>query len=161
MGSAVTAWGRASFGLRGATTESIRGTGPASFGQASRLHRGYLVSTGTFIGGSHVDLFLGFHHDLKNPWGRPGFGYVGFRFDVGNGVQYGWARLRTLGAPENGFIVEGYAWADPGERIRVGQTQSRNEQADAVPESGSLGVLALGAAGLDAWREGRGNGFIH
>ena len=147
------------FGLRGATTESIRGTGPASFGQASRLHRGYPVSTGTFVGGSHVDLFLGFHHDPKNPWGRHGYGYVGFRFNVGNGVQYGWARLRTLGAPENGFIVEGDAWADPGEPILVGQKQSSTEQADAVPASGSLGQLALGAAGLDSWREARGSGF--
>lgn len=142
-------------GLRGATTESIRGTGPASFGQAARLHRGYAVSTGTFVGGSHVDLFLGFHHDPKNPWGRLGYGYVGFRFNVGNGLQYGWARLRTAGAPENGFIAEGYAWADPGEPIRFGQKQSGTEQAEAVPASGFLGHLALGAAGLDAWREAR------
>ena len=44
-----------------------------------------------------------------------------------------------------------YAWADPDERIKTGQTSSRRKSLSA-PASGSLGLLALGASGLIAWR---------
>jgi hypothetical protein len=49
------------------------------------------------------------------------------------------------------FWLVDYAYADPGEPIRAGQTSSN----DIVPEEGSLGALALGAAGLLAWRKSR------
>jgi hypothetical protein len=77
---------------------------------------------------------------------RGGTGFIGFRFNNGAGVQYGWARIRMhIGVGHSGgFALLDYAYADPGEPIRAGQT-SRAEQA---PEQGSLGWLALGAAGL-------------
>jgi len=50
---------------------------------------------------------------------------------------------------ESGFKVLDYAFADPGEPIFAGQTSS-DEQA---PDQGSLGGVALGAAGLLAWRK--------
>ena len=158
-GLATSREGAAFFGLRGAAVESVRGTGDPFLGQASKLHRGYNVSSGPFVGGSNVELFLIFHDDRGNPWARPGFGFVGFKFDVGNGIQYGWARLRMTGAPENGFIVVEYAWADPGERIEVGQTRANGGEGNAVSPSGSLGLLALGAAGLEAWRDQRRAAF--
>jgi hypothetical protein len=37
---------------------------------------------------------------------------------------------------------------DPGDSITTGQTASADSRADAVPDSGSLGLLALGGAGL-------------
>ncbi|MDP9291825.1 MAG: hypothetical protein M3O82_05620 [Verrucomicrobiota bacterium] len=84
-----------------------------------------------------------------SPWGDPGPGYIGFRF--GNPVQYGWARVKMSGRPENGFVVVDYAYADPGENITAGQ-KSSNEVA---PSESSLGWLAAGAVGLLAWRKSR------
>jgi len=49
------------------------------------------------------------------------------------------------------FKLVAYAYADPGEPITAGQRPS-DEQA---PDEGSLGWLALGAAGLLAWRKSR------
>ena len=57
------------------------------------------------------------------------------------------------GFPSTKFILSAYAWADPGESIMVGQTVSNDMSA--VTESGSLGLLAIGCAGLDAWRARR------
>jgi hypothetical protein len=57
------------------------------------------------------------------------------------------------------FEVLDYAYADRGEPIRAGQTSSNEmvpeENDDIVPQEGSLGWLALGAAGLLAWRKRR------
>jgi hypothetical protein len=83
---------------------------------------------------------------------EPGVGSIGFSFDRGAGVQYGWARIKITGDPDYRFIVKDYAYADPGEPIRTGQTSSAPRQANAIPDSGSLGLLALGGVGLVAWR---------
>jgi MYXO-CTERM domain-containing protein len=81
-------------------------------------------------------------------------GFVGFRFDSGAGLQYGWARVRMMGLPENAFKVMDYAYADPGEPIRAGQTSSEVNEAN-TPGQGSLGLLALGAVGVTLWRRRR------
>jgi hypothetical protein len=79
-------------------------------------------------------------------------GYVGFRFDVGNGVQYGWARVSVRALVSANFRLVDYAYADPGETILAGQKTER----DAGPvQEESLGVLALGATGVLAWRRRR------
>jgi hypothetical protein len=80
-----------------------------------------------------------------------GRGYIGFTFDVGNGPQYGWARIKTEGGSRNRFILEDYAWADPGENIQTGRKNGSGE-ITANANKGSLGLLALGGAGLMAWR---------
>jgi hypothetical protein len=67
---------------------------------------------------------------------------MGLKFDVGNGVQYGWARISMDGPILNSYTVVDYAYADPGETLVAGQ----------VPEPGSLGLLAVGAVGLLLWR---------
>jgi len=82
----------------------------------------------------------------------PGIGFIGFKFNGGAGAQYGWARVRMYGPDRGyGFTVLDYAYADPGEAIRTGQTSSDT----AGPDQGSLGLLALGASGLTAWRKSR------
>jgi hypothetical protein len=120
-------------------------------GYVSKLSFGQNISAGYFI---HVSssysgymVFGGY-----GQWTDPGRGFVGFRFNSGAGFQYGWARIKMDGAiNNNAFGVADYAYADPGEPIRAGQTSSDN---DAVKEN-SLGGLALGALGLLAWRKSR------
>ena len=130
---------------------------------AASLPRGSVVSQGYFNGfgwGRLQDYaceFPGFQ--------QPGIYYAGFRFNSGAGTQYGWVRIRWGGCSWNGYIVRDYAWGDPGDKIKAGQTQLREEVApqaakgaDAVPPAdsqGSLGLLALGAVGLQAWRRSR------
>ena len=81
----------------------------------------------------------------NSQWAAVVTGYMGLKFDVGNGVQYGWARLSMDGPNLNSYTVVDYAFADPGETLVAGQ----------VPEPGSLGLLAVGAVGLLFWRNKR------
>jgi|SRR3954452_3210363 MYXO-CTERM domain-containing protein len=85
-----------------------------------------------------------------------GIGFIGFVFvDGSNAAQYGWARVQTSGPPYYRFRLVDYAWGDPGDRIRTGQKTSSGNTVDSVTESGSVGLLALGVAGLLAWRKRR------
>ena len=83
----------------------------------------------------------------------PARGFVGFRFNTGNGTQYGWARIQTRNDSNDHVhdLIKDYAWGDVGDAILTGQTHSfQPVSANSVP--GSLGLLAFGAQGLDAWR---------
>jgi hypothetical protein len=154
------------FGVRGAAVSNqFRGyTTSGVFGPyyVSRLAPAKAVSQGGFVGQGPL-AFLASSYG-RGPWGSQGHGqgrlggFVGFRFDNGNGKQYGWARLRLshpeVGAAE-GFILVDYAWADSGDTIVTGQTSSAGDIVETTPDSGSLGLLALGHVGLQAWREGR------
>lgn len=98
-------------------------------------------------------------------WTDRGKGIAAFEFNTGEGVQYGWVRIRTTqGGGVNRLEIIDYAWADPGEPILTGQTQEGvAPEADAAEEStaakparkGSLGLLALGAIGLQARHHSR------
>ena len=83
---------------------------------------------------------------------QAGNGFIGFAFNTGAGEQYGWLRVRTSGANEFNFILVDYAWGDPGDKVETGQKSSA-VTSNAVTKSGSLGLLATGAAGLKAWRQ--------
>jgi hypothetical protein len=78
-----------------------------------------------------------------------GIGFIGVRFDGGNGQQYGWIRLNMTATGNSsspfGFTLIDYAWGDVGDTVVTGQ----------VPEPGSLGLLALGGVGLLVWRQRR------
>ena len=76
---------------------------------------------------------------------NPGQGFIGFRFNNGAGVQYGWARIKISGVPHYDFVLLDYAYADPGERLRAGQTLEDTSSDEQAPDQGSLGGLALGA----------------
>jgi hypothetical protein len=97
---------------------------------------------------------IGYADRPNGKFRHAGEGFIGFNFDSGNGLQYGWARIRTKGAPDNRFVLIDYAWADPGESIQTGQRHSSSRIA-AAPDRGSLGLLALGGEGLIAWRQAR------
>ena len=107
--------------------------------------------------------------DCINPyWQDRGTYCVGFRFNDGGGPQYGWVRIRWSGCPANDFIVKDYAWGDIGDQIKTGQRQLHEDETEVAPQAaknadaapmidsvGSLGLLALGAVGLQAWRAKR------
>jgi hypothetical protein len=145
--------GVARFGLNGIVSAAFRGY-QGNFSYVSELSFGRNISTGEFAAASRgVMAYTSTCLTYVGPWYAPGTGYVGFRFNNGAGIQYGWARVTTLGPlADNAFRVEAYAYADPGEPIRAGQRSSSEEQA---PEQGSLGWLGLGAVGLLAWRNSR------
>ena len=151
--------GYAHFGIRGRAGNAVAGfynsCPSAHVVSMSKLNRGQFISRRPFI--ARNSGLLGAH---RGPCGTlsvgqfdPGdVGFIGFKFNNGSGDQYGWVRIKmatdTIDYP---FWLVDYAYADPGEPIRAGQTSS-NEM---VPEKGSLGALALGAAGLLAWRKSR------
>ncbi len=131
----------------GGNAMSVAG-GQSSFGYPSNLAYGDFVSSAPEFFGKRIQGVLA--------WGggRPveNFvdtgGYLGFRFNVGNGTQYGWASMSLVaGAPLNKFQLDQIAFASPGETLYAGQ--------QAIPEPGSLACLALGAIGLVAFRRKR------
>jgi hypothetical protein len=133
---------------------------------AAALPRGSVVSQGSFNGsglGRLQDYACEFPTFLE-----PGIYGAGFRFNTGAEMQYGWVRIKWGGCSANKFIVKDYAWGDPGDQIKVGQTQLDEDEAQVAPQAvkkpaaappansqGSLGLLALGALGLRAWRKSR------
>lgn len=114
------------------------------------ISQGPFSSAGLGAAGAFGSMIKGSYPSNHWRW-HGGTGFVGFRFNNGSGNQYGWARVHMDGADSNfGFTVLDYAWADLGESIKPGQTNS----ADGLKE-GSLGFLALGAAGVALWRQRR------
>lgn len=121
----------------------------AKLGSGEPVSRGFFQTRHLFNNGAPM-VFGGFSEGYA-PWRKRGTGYVGFRFNNGAGLQYGWVRVKMGGRPEHPFTVVSYAYADPGEPILAGQTSSDQQW----PYQGSLGGLALGAVGLLAWRKSR------
>jgi hypothetical protein len=134
---------------------------------AKPLPRGSVVSQGYFprFGGKGR---LQYYNCGYPGWVEPGTWAIGFRFNNGAGTQYGWVRIKWLGCSDNQYIVKDYAWGDPGDKIKTGQTQLHEDEAQVAPQAaksaeaapladsqGSLGLLALGAVGLQAWRKSR------
>jgi hypothetical protein len=118
------------------------------------------VSAGTFfsIAGNgvypyHGVLFSTSYAGAFSPTFGPNRGFVGFRFNTGKGMQYGWVRVHTK--RDNNLhahaLINDYAWGDVGDAILTGQKHSL-QPANATSVPGSLGLLAFGAQGLDAWR---------
>ena len=155
--------GFAGFKITGIVSGSWRGRGTFENYRyyASKLPKGSNISVSGSRGFTHGNPYFkqGFGtlvsapygYDGYGSWTDPGIGFVGFKFNNGAGVQYGWVRVRMSKLPENAFTVLDYAYADPGEPITAGQ-RSSDERA---PDQGSLGWLALGAVGLLAWRKSR------
>ncbi len=123
---------------------AIRGSG-----SISRLLPRDLIPAGPFAGGSG---FLATYLFGRGQFQAHGFGFIGFKFNTGAGDQYGWVRVRMNGYPNNSFAIVDYAYGDPGEVVQAGQKTSQSS-----PDLESLGGLALGAAGLLAWRRRRTN----
>jgi hypothetical protein len=147
------------FAIDGIASAAFRGFGR----YVSKLTFGQTISMGNFTQQPSGHLV---RDGNPNQW-NPGQGFIGFRFNNGAGVQYGWARIRMLGVPDYDFALLDYAYADVGERLRAGQTLEDTPtprprptphprpSAEQAPAQGSLGWLSLGAVGLLAWRKSR------
>lgn len=154
--------GGAFFLIYGAVSAAFNGFKQAQtagvFFYVSKLDFGQFISANPFTqppqGTATVQLgTLAVGQGFQNSqWQNAGSGYVGFRFNAGSGVQYGWARL-DFGPVDpdpqtnnnNNFTLIEYAYGAPGESVFAGQ----------IPEPGSLALLAVGALGLVAWRKRR------
>jgi hypothetical protein len=142
----------AHFGVRG-----LAGAGFAGFycpnvpqvASVYKLGRGQFISRGPFLA-RESGLLDATAASCSGQFHRGEVGFIAFKFNGGSGDQYGWVRLK-MGQFASDFWLVDYAYADPGEPIRAGQTSS----AETVPQEGCLGGLALGAAGLLAWRKRR------
>ena len=139
------------FAIFGIASAAFRGFG-AGRGYVSKLGFGQPISMGNFIQQSAPGYMV--HYGNPHQW-NPGGGFIGFRFNSGAGVQYGWARIEMSGVPHYDFVLLDYAYADPGERLTAGQTLENTSSDEQAPDQGSLGGLALGAVGLLAWRKSR------
>jgi hypothetical protein len=165
--SGSTFWQDFDFLIQGVISGSARGSYNTTFGRRNflaNLGLGENVSAGRFssvAGNPLIGVLISNWSDGQfSPVGGPELlGFVGFRFNTGNGTQYGWARIETKDVIINGRHhirdnIKAYAWGDPGDIILTGQTHSlQPANANSVP--GSLGLLAFGAQGLDAWRTQR------
>jgi hypothetical protein len=151
--------GAASFGVAGRAGYSLAGfyrtCGSVRIVSVSKLKYGGFVSRRPFLAkNSGIMASFGIGGCDSAGQFKPGdIGFIAFKFNNGSGDQYGWARVKFYTRPfpiNRDFSLLDYAYADPGEAIRAGQTSTNN-----APELESLGGLALGAGGLLAWRKSR------
>jgi hypothetical protein len=89
--------------------------------------------------------------------------FLGLRFAVNGKTYYGWAGFSVVkvGFGNYGYTpylharLTGVAYEDvPGQPIRAGQLQDGAAMIETAPnpQPATLGLLALGAPGLDIWR---------
>ena len=123
--------------------------GPRAFGYGSRNFF-YVKSGGTQVDYQQASIA---GHDLN------GDNFVGFRFDSGAGLQYGWARItyNAVGIPNASVTIEEWTYSDtPGDSVHI---PTRSDDVEPVPLPSSalpaLTVLAMGAAGMRAMRKRR------
>ena len=148
------------FQIEGIISGSARGAN-YGFGRIflDNLRSGENVSGGKFYSvAGNPRLGVLFTQWSDGNFAAPARGFVGFRFNTGNGTQYGWARIETFNHFGDRYrtrdLIKDYAWGDVGDAILTGQKHSlQSTSANSV--LGSLGLLALGAQGLDAWRTQR------
>jgi len=104
---------------------------------------------------------------FKGPWANQGKGfkhrYLGLKFQINGTLHFGWARLKVvISNNEMQAYITGYAYETVANKsLTAGQTKEAEATSlDAktvgvnasIPESRTLGALALGSTGLSIWR---------
>jgi hypothetical protein len=136
---------------------------------AAALPKGYRVDFKDAFQPGHNQILLAeagwesFSSGTYGPWVNKQAMYLGLEFFIKGTVHYGWARLNV--SVKSGdcknicATITGYAYetiADKG--IVAGQTKGEDEATaetrprNAEPPASTLGRLAQGAQGLEAWR---------
>lgn len=115
-------------------------------------------ATGLLIGVEHPPLIVvdsKFGTYIGGPFANTGEHFLGLKFNVNGETHYGWALLRAgAGAVGNHPTIRatllGYAYDSvAGQPVTAGQGIGQGVRSEAIPQSGSLGMLALG---WPAWR---------
>ena len=108
----------------------------------------------------------GCHYGSRGPWKEASRAYLGLRFTIQGQPHFGWARLNLAATAKGVYAaVTGYAYETvPNKSIVTGQTKGAAKKNNvggvshprslnpSTPEPASLGLLARGSLGLDAWR---------
>ena len=137
------------------TIHSLRVFNPRSTSGAGvvpkRLANGALIGPGPFVSGTRLGFRSAHGTTFQRTWTYHVFGswlgksgYLGFKFPSKGHTHFGWADLK-VGALGSGSISKFAYDTVPGQFIEAGQTS-------AIPEPGTLSLLALGAAGLAVLR---------
>ena len=113
--------GAAKFGIFGAVSGAFAGFSASGYAYISKLAFGANINAANF-GAATIIGTMAFAYGYPNSqWLKPGTGFVGFKFNGGSGLQFGWARVTMDGSPGNTFTVVDYAWGDAGDTITAGQ----------------------------------------
>jgi hypothetical protein len=90
------------------------------------------------------------------PWLNVKNLYLGLRFTIDGQIHYGWARL-TVSTNKSTCVTKallsGYAYeTEPNTPITTGKISGTDEVGAVEPPKATLGALAQGSVGLQAWR---------
>ncbi len=144
----------AKFKVLGSFLGRVQGNVPAGHPYASKLALGAAIGSPFNASGASNTMAKG--GAGAGQWTALGTGFLGFEFNAGAGLQFGWARVTMASNGHPGFglgqnwdkmTLVDYAYGTPGQAITAGQT--------VVPEPASLGMLAVGALGVVALRGGK------
>lgn len=118
--------------------------GPYNFAYVSNLTEGALIDS-TTVGPTFFGSMASASANPNAEFINATDGYVGLSFGTSPNLRFGWIRVDVDSANAS-FTIKDWAYeTEPGVSINAGQ----------VPEPGTLGLLAAGAAGVAAMRKRR------
>jgi hypothetical protein len=103
---------------------------------------------------------FGGHSTIRGPFANTTNRFLGLKFKLNGEVYYGWAGFSSVTARGCGVegrgvtaVLTAYAYeTEPNTPIYAGQSSDADTLGEAPPQPPTLGLLALGAPGLDIWR---------